>query len=77
MKRMIVRKLRGRSGESIAETLIALLISAAALLMLAGAISSAAHMIGESNTAMKKHYSSFATSDAGWYIEMRAAVSGD
>ncbi len=50
------KKLRSRAGESIAETLIATLIAALALVMLAGAISSAANMITKSKTLMDKYY---------------------
>ena len=49
-------KLRSRAGESIAETLIALLISALALMMLAGAVSSAANVVTRSRTAMSDYY---------------------
>lgn len=50
------RKLRSNAGESIAETLIALLISALALVMLAGAISATANMITKSDKQMGKYY---------------------
>lgn len=56
MKQRIVRKLRGKAGESIAETLIALLISALAMIMLAGAIGAASDIIKRSNTAAEAHY---------------------
>ena len=49
-------KLRGCIGESIAETLIALLISSLALLMLAGAISAASRVITASKTKMDQYY---------------------
>lgn len=49
-------KLRSKSGESIGETLVALLISALALVMLAGAISSAARMITLSKDKLSKYY---------------------
>ena len=49
-------KLRGRSGETIGETLVALLISSLALVMLAGAISAAARMVTISKTAVKEYY---------------------
>lgn len=52
MIKRIKKKLCGNVGESIAETLVALLISALALVMLAGAISSAAKVIKDSKTAM-------------------------
>ena len=49
-------KLCNQSGESIGETLVALLISALALVMLAGAIGSAAKVITRSNEKMTKYY---------------------
>lgn len=52
----IMRKLRNNAGETIAETLVALLISALALVMLAGAISSAANMITMSDKKMGEYY---------------------
>lgn len=48
----IAAKLRGKSGESIGETLVALLISALALMMLAGAVSAAANVVTKSRNAM-------------------------
>lgn len=56
MKRAL-RKLRGRTGESIGETLVALLISALALVMLAGAIASATGIVTRSNEAIRQRYS--------------------
>ena len=56
MRKRIQSKLRSRVGESIGETLIALLISALALMMLAGAISSAARIVTRSKTAMDEYY---------------------
>ena len=50
------RKLKSRAGESIAETLVALLISALALVMLAGAISATARMITTSDKKMEEYY---------------------
>lgn len=52
----IAGKLRRRAGESIAETLIALLISALALTMLAGAISTVGGIVNTSNQKMKEYY---------------------
>lgn len=53
----MLKKLRSKAGETIAETLIGLLISALALTMLAGAISTAANLITKSETVMKQYYS--------------------
>ncbi len=52
----IPAKLRGRAGESIAETLVALLIGCVALVMLAGMISTSAHLITKSKTLMNEYY---------------------
>ena len=51
-----LKKLKSRAGESIAETLVALLISALALLMLAGAVSSAARVVTGSSNKLKEYY---------------------
>lgn len=49
-------KLLCKAGESIAETLIALLISSLALMMLAGAVSSAARIIQSSKASVEDYY---------------------
>ena len=51
------RKLKSQSGESIGETLIALLIAALALVMLAGAISSSSGTIQKSKKKLNDYYS--------------------
>ena len=51
-----IKKLRSRAGESLAETLAALLVSSLALLMLAGAISAASRVISASETKMGEYY---------------------
>ena len=56
MKNPFLDKLRDRAGESIAETLVGLLISALALLMLAGALTSASNIVNKSKTAMEDYY---------------------
>ena len=56
MMEKIARKLRGKTGESIGETLIALLISSLALLMLAGAVSSAGTIVQKSKTVFNDYY---------------------
>lgn len=50
------KKLRSRAGESIGETMFALLISALALTMLAGAISSSGQVILKSERVMERYY---------------------
>ena len=57
MRLRIRNKLRGKAGESIGETLVALLISALALVMLAGAITASARMIKQSEGALADYYS--------------------
>ena len=52
----IGNKLRSRSGESISETLVALVISSLALVMLAGAISAASNMVTKTRVKLEKYY---------------------
>ncbi len=52
----MIKKLKSRSGESIAETLVAVLIAALALLMLAGTINSSSNMITKSSSALDAYY---------------------
>jgi len=54
--RPALRKLHSNAGETIAETLVALLISALALVMLAGAISTTAKVIKKSDDVMANYY---------------------
>ena len=56
MKGRIARKLRSRAGESIAETLIGLLIASLALVMLAGAIATATRLVLTSKDKMDRYY---------------------
>ena len=49
-------KLKAQAGESIGETLVALLISAIALLMLAGAVSSGTRVVNNSKNVLEKYY---------------------
>ena len=62
----MLKKLRSTAGESIGETLIALLISALALVMLAGAVSSASNIITRSNDAMNDYYRDIGTGETQW-----------
>ena len=50
------RKLRGRAGDSIAEVLVALLISAVALVMLASMISASSRIIQRSRNSLEAYY---------------------
>lgn len=52
-------KLHSQSGETIAETLFALLISALALVMLAGAIGTAARIVTQSEDKMQEYYQEY------------------
>lgn len=56
MKQRILRKLSSNAGESIGETLVALLISALALMMLAGAVTSAMRVVTRSKRSMDEYY---------------------
>ncbi|MBR6219536.1 MAG: hypothetical protein IKQ80_03100 [Clostridia bacterium] len=55
MKKRILKKLRAKAGETLAETLIALLISALALMMLAGAITAASNVLSKSKNSMNTY----------------------
>ena len=54
---MMVKKVISQSGESIGETLVALLISALALVMLAGAISASLGVVNRGRAKMGSYYS--------------------
>lgn len=73
MKKML-KKLRSTAGESIGETLIALLISALALVMLAGAVSSASNIITRSNDAMNDYYTNIGTGETEWYNAIKSVI---
>ena len=55
MKRKMLEKLRSNRGDSIAEVLVALLISAVALVMLASMIASSSRLILRSRESMEKY----------------------
>lgn len=57
LKRTVRNKVSNNAGESLSETLVALLISALALAMLAGAITAASHMVTESRDKLGSYYS--------------------
>ncbi len=61
MKRLLSKKIGNAKGETIAETLIALLISSLALIMFAGAISAAKNIISTSRARYKDYYTADAT----------------
>ena len=56
MKTNIMKKLRSRAGETITETLLSVLIGALALVMLAGAVSTASRVITTSRDKLNKYY---------------------
>ena len=56
LKGALVKKLKGNSGESIAETLVAVLISAFALLMLAGTVNTASKLITKGQHTLEDYY---------------------
>lgn len=56
VKELALNKLKSNSGESIAETLVAVLIAALALLMLAGTINTSSNLITTSQENMSDYY---------------------
>ncbi len=54
--KIMYEKIRGKSGETISETLVALLIAALALVMLAGAIGAATRIITNSRDRVNEYY---------------------
>ena len=56
MKSRVTQKLTSQTGESIGETLVALLISALALVMLAGAVSAGMRVVTSSKEKMDGYY---------------------
>ena len=57
MKYHFTHKLKSRAGETLSETLVAVLISALALTMLAGAITSSANAVEKSRKKLDTYYS--------------------
>lgn len=55
-KKSAAGKLKSNKGETISETLVALLISSLALTMLAGAITASANLVEKSRTKMDSYY---------------------
>lgn len=70
-------KLLNKAGETIGETLVALLISAFALVMLAGAISKTANMITSSDKKMGEYYNKDATlANQGGTDNLSVSITG-
>ena len=57
MSPFVKSKIISQAGESIGETLVALLIAALALVMLAGAITTATRLVTTSTNSIKNYYS--------------------
>ena len=57
MKNQLKRKLRSHSGETFAETLVALLVAALALTMLAGAMAASSTLVSKSREKLDRYYS--------------------
>ena len=58
IKQLMKNKLKSNDGESIAETLVAVLIAAFALLMLAGTVNTSSNLITKSQNTLKEYYES-------------------
>lgn len=58
IKRLINSKLSSTAGESLAETLVSLLISALALVMLAGVITASTRIVSNSRDKLNRYYDS-------------------
>ena len=71
VKKSVFRKLKSRKGETISETLVALLISSLALTMLAGAITASANLVEKSRTKMCSYYA--ASEQGNGVIKMSGA----
>ena len=56
MKKRVIDKLKSSSGESIAETLVAVLIAAFALLMLAGTVNTSSNLITKYQGELQTYY---------------------
>ncbi len=75
MIRKGLEKLNSRSGESIAETLVAILIAAFALLMLAGTINTASNLITDSSEKLDTYYTTNNNLDTGSGSSSTATVT--
>lgn len=56
---MLIKKLKNKKGETIAETLMATLIASLAMLMFAGMVIASKNIIEESNQKIKDYYDGF------------------
>jgi hypothetical protein len=69
------KKLNSRSGESLTETLVALLISALALVMLAGAITASMRVITRSREKLDEYYNANESVVAGGTQPGKVSIS--
>ncbi len=80
MKKLL-HKLRGQVGESLAETLVAVLVIALAMTILAGMIGAAGNMVKTSETKMNEYYESNVKlenfSEAGGTATVNITASGE
>lgn len=76
MKRTTLKKLKSQRGETIAETLLAMLIAALALTMLAGAIATANMIIRNSDKTMDTYYRNVSLLGTGGGSAMTVAING-
>lgn len=80
-RKKILQKLRERSGESITEVLVAVLVSAVGLVLLAGMITATANLVEKSKNMMKDYVVSentvverYGSSGPEGTIEMKSGV---
>ena len=71
----MIKKLKSTSGESIAETMVAVLISALALLMLAGTINSSSRIITNTQTKLIEYYNASNTLAADGALSNPCTIS--
>ena len=76
MKRFF-KKLKSRAGESIAEVLIALLVSSIGLVMLASMISTSGSIIKKSRDALEHYYEDANWSNANGEVTIAIAEAGE
>lgn len=81
--KLINKKLHSKKGESLSETLVALLLSALALVMLAGAVSASFKVVNTSKTKLNEYYAnsqalvSMSSAGTAATISIAPAVNSD
>ena len=73
----LLKKIYSRSGESLAEVLVAILICAVSLLMLSTAIYSAGNILDRSGQKMTEMYDGINHMDSVEHMEARIKVEGE